>query len=138
LHLTLAVIPAIMAATAVALGLFGTSTWITAGLLAVWGLVGTAAPVAWSTWLTRTLPNDAEAGGGLMVATIQLAITAGAAFGGVVFDASGAVADFLSSAAVLALAALVAFVGSRRRTCASKKRAPRQVHSVRTTRENHC
>jgi predicted MFS family arabinose efflux permease len=117
LHLTLAVIPAIMAGIAVALALLGTSTWITAALLAVWGLVGTAAPVAWSTWLTRTLPNDAEAGGGLMVATIQLAITAGATVGGLVFDASGAVADFLSSAAVLALAALVAFVGSRAQPC---------------------
>jgi predicted MFS family arabinose efflux permease len=102
-----------MAGVAVALGLLGTSTWITAVLLAVWGLVGTAAPVAWSTWLTRTLPDDAEAGGGLMVATIQLAITAGAAFGGLVFDAGGAVADFLSSGAVLALAAVAAFAGSR-------------------------
>ncbi len=113
LHLTLAVIPAIMAVIAIALGLFGTSTWITAGLLAIWGLVGTAAPVAWSTWLTRTLPRDAEAGGGLMVATIQLAITAGATLGGVVFDTRGAVADFLGSAAILALAALAAFVASR-------------------------
>lgn len=113
LHLTLAVIPAIMAGLAVALALFGTSTWITAALLAAWGLVSTAAPVAWSTWLTRTLPNDAEAGGGLMVAVIQLAITIGATVGGMVFDGAGAVADFLGSAVVLALAALVAFIGSR-------------------------
>jgi hypothetical protein len=27
-------------------------------------LIGTAAPVAWWTWLSRTLPHDAEAGGG--------------------------------------------------------------------------
>lgn len=113
LHLTLAVIPAIMATIAVALGLFGASTWITAALLGVWGLVGTAAPVAWSTWLTRTLPNDAEAGGGLMVAAIQLAITAGATAGGVVFDLGGPVVEFLGSAAVLALAAVVGFAASR-------------------------
>jgi predicted MFS family arabinose efflux permease len=113
LHLTLVAIPAIMAGIAVALALFGTSTWMTAALLAGWGMVGTAAPVAWWTWLTRTVPNDAEAGGGLMVAIVQLAITAGATVGGLVFDASGARADFLSSAAVLALAALVAFVASR-------------------------
>lgn len=120
LHLTLAVIPAVMAGLAAALALFGASTWITAALLAAWGLVSTAAPVAWSTWLTRTLPNDAEAGGGLMVAVIQLAITVGATVGGMVFDGAGAVADFLGSAAVLALAALVAFIGSRAQRPAAK------------------
>ena len=113
LHLTLAAIPAILACLAVALALFGTSLWITAVLLAVWGLVATAAPVAWWSWLTQTMPNDAEAGGGVMVATIQLAITAGATVGGMVFDSRGAVTDFLISAAVLALAAVVALVASR-------------------------
>jgi predicted MFS family arabinose efflux permease len=113
LPLTLAAVPLIMAGVALALALFGTSTWITAVLLALWGLVGTPAPVAWGTWLTRTLPDDAEAGGGLMVAVIQFAITLGATMGGVVFDASGPVVDFASSAVILALAALVAFIGSR-------------------------
>ena len=32
-----------------------------------WGPVGTPAPVGWGTWLSRTLPADADAGGGLMV-----------------------------------------------------------------------
>ena len=87
----LAVIPAIMAGLAIALGLLGKSVWMTGALLAIWGLVGTAAPVAWWTWLTRTAPNDAEAGGGLTVAIIQLAITAGATVGGFVFDAQAKV-----------------------------------------------
>ena len=113
LHLVLALIPGIMAGTAVLLAVFGTSTWVVAGLLAVWGLVGTAAPVAWWTWLTRTLPEDAEAGGGLIVAVVQLGITAGATLGGLVFDAGGPRADVLSSAAVLGVAAAVAFGGSR-------------------------
>ena len=77
-------------------------------LLAGWGLIGTAAPVAWWTWLSRVLPDDAEAGGGLMVAVIQLAITLGATAGGVVYDASGYRSTFALSAAVLALSALVA------------------------------
>jgi predicted MFS family arabinose efflux permease len=115
LHLVLAAIPAIMAGIAVGLGLFGASTGVTAALLAGWGLVGTAAPVAWWTWLARSLPEDAEAGGGLMVAIIQLAITLGATLGGLVFDAGGAVPDVLGSAAILALAALVAFAGARPR-----------------------
>ncbi|WP_207485644.1 hypothetical protein [Arenibaculum pallidiluteum] len=30
------------------------------------GLIGTAVPVAWWTWLAKVLPDDAEAGGGLV------------------------------------------------------------------------
>lgn len=79
--------------------------------LAGWGFLGTAAPVGWGTWLSRTLADDAEAGGGLQVAIIQLAITAGASLGGLFFDAFGWRSTFLMSvlmlcgSAVLALAA---------------------------------
>ncbi|MDB5903111.1 MAG: putative transporter, rane protein [Betaproteobacteria bacterium] len=113
LQSTLVVIPVVMAVVAVALAVFGNSVGVTGGLLAIWGLVSTAAPVAWSTWLTRTLPEDAEAGGGLMVAIIQLAITAGATVGGLIYDASGPVFEFGTSAAVLGLAAVLAFISSR-------------------------
>lgn len=37
-------------------------------------MLATAAPTGWWTWIARTLPDNAEAGGGLMVAVIQLAI----------------------------------------------------------------
>jgi predicted MFS family arabinose efflux permease len=114
LPLTLVAVPLVMAAVALALALWGTSTWAVAGLLALWGLVGTGGPVAWGTWLTRTLPEDAEAGGGLQVAVIQLAITLGALSGGLVFDAAGPVADFTGSAVLLALGAVVALLSSRR------------------------
>lgn len=91
----------------IGLGRDGLATGI---LLALWGLVGTAAPVAWWTWLSRTLPDDAEAGGGLMVAAIQLAITLGAAAGGLLFDAGGYRATFGASALILLTAAAVASV----------------------------
>jgi predicted MFS family arabinose efflux permease len=48
-----------------------------------------------------------------MVAVVQLAITAGAAGGGLLFDASGYQATFSVSAAILAASAAVAFLGSR-------------------------
>lgn len=62
-----------MAAIAVALTVFGASPIVVGVLLAGWGLIGTAAPVGWWTWLSKVLSDDAEAGGGLMVAVIQLA-----------------------------------------------------------------
>jgi predicted MFS family arabinose efflux permease len=95
LKAVLSVAPLLMAAIALALIVAGPNMWATAALLAAWGLVGTALPVAWWTWLGRTLPNDADAGGGLMVAVIQLAITAGATAGGLLFDFGGHAATFL-------------------------------------------
>ena len=109
LHATLVVIPTVMALIAVALVIFGSSAGITTVLLAGWGLIATAAPVGWWTWLARTLPQDAEAGGGLMVAVVQLAITLGATFGGLLFDASGYQATFAASACLLVIAAGLAF-----------------------------
>lgn len=109
LYRTLIAIPLLLAVIALALVGFGSSTLATTVLLGFWGLVATAAPVGWWTWLARTLPDDAEAGGGLMVAIIQLAIAAGATAGGLVFDLSGYRATFESSAALLVLAAALAF-----------------------------
>ena len=82
-----AVIPIIMAVIALALIAFGALPGVVALLLIAWGFFGTAAPVGWGTWLSRTLPDEAEVGGGLQVAVIQLAITLGAAIGGILFDA---------------------------------------------------
>ncbi|HEY1148537.1 MAG TPA: MFS transporter, partial [Pseudoduganella sp.] len=109
----LAAVPLLMSAIAVALIIFGASAAAITLLLGVWGLVGTAAPVAWWTWLARTLPHDAEAGGGLMVAVVQLAIASGATVGGIMFDSLGYRATFGGSAAVLALAALAAVLAGR-------------------------
>jgi predicted MFS family arabinose efflux permease len=106
-------IPLAMAVIAVALIAFGNWLAGTAFLLGAWGLLGTPAPVAWNTWLTRTLPEDAEAGGGLMVAAIQLAITLGATIGGFLFDMSGYQSTFGASAAILVVAGLMAFVTKR-------------------------
>jgi predicted MFS family arabinose efflux permease len=113
LYRTLIVIPLLMAAIALALVGFGASATITIILLGLWGLVATAAPVGWWTWLARTLPDDAEAGGGLMVAIIQLAIAAGATVGGILFDLSGYQATFEASAVVLGGAAVLGILAAR-------------------------
>lgn len=113
LYSLLIVMPLAMAAIAVALTVFGGSPLAVGVLLAGWGLIGTAAPVGWWTWLSRVLPDDAEAGGGLMVAVIQLAITLGATVGGVLYDLSGYRSTFAVSAAVLCASALLAWLGWR-------------------------
>lgn len=113
LYRTLIIIPVLLAVVAVALVSFGGSVVVTAILLGIWGLIATAAPVGWWTWLARTLPQDAEAGGGLMVAVVQLAITGGAMVGGVLFDRNGYQATFATSAALLTFAAVLAILAAR-------------------------
>lgn len=104
---TLVTIPILMALIAVALTLFGSKVAAVAALLGIWGMVATAAPVGWWSWLAITLPRDAEAGGGLMVAVVQLAIALGSTLGGLLFDSSGYHSTFIVSAAVLLLAAFL-------------------------------
>ena len=79
-------------------------------LMTLWGFLGTSAPVAWWTWLSKTLPHEAEAGGGLMVAIVQLAITLGASIGGMFFDIYGYEITFVFSAIILAIATIMASI----------------------------
>lgn len=78
-------------------------------LLFLWGLFTTPIPVAWGTWMTRVVPAELEAAGGLQVALIHFAITAGASAGGLLFDHVGFWNAFLLGALLLAGSTLLAF-----------------------------
>jgi predicted MFS family arabinose efflux permease len=100
-------ISVLMAVLALMLIPLGGLLWPVAGLLALWGLVATAAPVGWWSWIAQVVPAEAEAGGGLMVAVIQLAIALGSTVGGVLFDHHGYQSTFMASAAVLLFGAFL-------------------------------
>lgn len=110
---TLVAIPLLMAVIALMLIAFGGRAAAVTALFGAWGLVATAAPVGWFSWLAKTLPNDAEAGGGLMVAVIQISIAVGSTVGGLLFDRSGYQSTFVASAVVLLAAALLALLTAR-------------------------
>ncbi|MBO1269000.1 MFS transporter [Arthrobacter cavernae] len=110
LYRTLTVIPALMALIAAALVPFGGWFAAVVVLLGLWGLMSTAAPVGWWSWVAKAMPHNAEAGGGLMVAVIQTSIAFGSTLGGLLFDSTGYRGTFLGGAAVLILASLLAFV----------------------------
>ncbi|KAB2523681.1 MFS transporter, partial [Enterobacter hormaechei] len=114
-YLTLMAIPLLMTLIAGVLMLTGDSLWIVALLLGFWGMLATAAPTGWWTWIARTLPEDAEAGGGLMVAVIQLSIALGSTAGGVVFDTFGWQSTFALSSILLLSAGVLTFTTSRHR-----------------------
>ncbi len=82
-------------------------------LLLLWGLCATPIPVAWGTWMTRAVPNELEAAGGLQVALIQFAITAGASAGGLLFDHVGWWSAFLLGALLLVASGLFAIAASQ-------------------------
>lgn len=113
LFIWLVLIPLAMALIGGLLIVEGGSLWGTGLLLALWGLIATPAPVAWGLWLSRALPEEAETGGGLMVAVIQMAITLGASVGGELFDAVGWWSPFAFGVVVLLCSALFALLAAR-------------------------
>lgn len=115
LHRTLIAMPLAMGLMGVGLVAMGPAPMVDAVLVALWGMAFGAVPVGWSTWLTRTLPDEAESGGGLLVASIQLAITIGAAAGGVIFNITGAKGVFMGSAVALLIATLTVYAALRSR-----------------------
>lgn len=84
---------------------------VTGLLVSLWGFAFGLVPVGWSTWLATTVTDEAESAGGLMVASIQLAISAGAAGGGAVFDLNGASGVFTASGVLLLAAMVMVFAG---------------------------
>ncbi|TKT69653.1 MFS transporter [Aquamicrobium sp. LC103] len=115
LRLTLLSMPLLMGVLGIALVSLGNTPVTDAVMVALWGLAFGAVPVAWSTWLTRTVPDQAESAGGLIVAAIQLAIAIGAAAGGAIFDISGASGVFGSAGLLLLLATVIILLGVRPR-----------------------
>lgn len=106
--------PLLMGLLGAGLVLSGAMMLPATAMVAVWGFAFGIVPVAWSTWLTRTTPDQAETAGGLLVAGINLAIATGAAAGGAIFDASGATSVFMASSITLFAAALLILLAIRR------------------------
>lgn len=121
LRLTLALVPLAMSVLALMMVTFGHIALLDGLLVAMWGFAFGLVPVGWSTWLATTVPDEAESTGGLLVASIQLAIGAGAAGGGAVFDLNGASGVFTGSGLLLLTAMIIVFAGVRVKSPASEE-----------------
>lgn len=99
-------VPFALAATAVLL-LLREGSMSGAVLAVAWGFVFGFIPVGWSTWIARTLADQAELAGGVSVAAIQFAIGLAAAVGGMIFDGSGINGIVMAAVALLLAAALL-------------------------------
>jgi predicted MFS family arabinose efflux permease len=119
LRLTLMTMPLLMGVLGLCLIVLGHAPTAVSVLVALWGMAFGAVPVAWSTWLTRTVPDQAESAGGLLVAAVQFAIAIGASVGGIVFELSGVTGVFAASSAALLLTALIVLTSIRPRSVAA-------------------
>ncbi|WP_421721729.1 MFS transporter [Achromobacter xylosoxidans] len=104
---TLVLMPALVGAAALALALLPASVTGQALLVALWGMAFGGVPVAWSNWVASAVPDQAESAGGMVVASVQSSIAAGAAAGGVMFSANGIVGVFVAAGILMLLAALL-------------------------------
>lgn len=105
LRLTLVLMPTLVGIAGLGLVFLPVSGFGLALLVAFWGLAFGGVPVAWSTWVACSVPDQAESAGGMVVASVQGAIAAGAATGGIMFGLSGIVGVFVSGSVVMLLAA---------------------------------
>ncbi|MBC1186458.1 purine ribonucleoside efflux pump NepI [Kluyvera sichuanensis] len=105
--LALAGAPLILAISALVLTLWGSEKAVAAGIAIIWGLAFALVPVGWSTWITRSLADQAEKAGSIQVAVIQLANTCGAAIGGLALDRLGLTSPLMLSGALMLLTALL-------------------------------
>ncbi|MCX5577660.1 MFS transporter [Kaistia terrae] len=119
---TLVLMPALVGIAGLALVFLPASGLGLALLVAFWGLAFGGVPVAWSTWVARLVPDQAESAGGMVVASVQGAIAAGAASGGLMFGLSGIVGVFVGGSIVMLLATL--FIASYVRTGAQVEVKP--------------
>ncbi|WP_432699471.1 purine ribonucleoside efflux pump NepI [Kluyvera cryocrescens] len=108
--LALAGAPFVLALSALVLVLWGSDKVVAAGIAIVWGLAFALVPVGWSTWITRSLADQAEKAGSIQVAVIQLANTCGAAVGGFALDRLGLVSPLILSGTLMLLTALLVTV----------------------------
>jgi predicted MFS family arabinose efflux permease len=91
----------------------GHVVWAVGLAMVAWGTLNSAVPVSWFNWLAQSVQDEPEAGGGLMVAAIQLAIMLGAALGGILLDHFSVAATFIGGTALLLLASLAVGGGKR-------------------------
>ena len=114
IYRTLSIAPLLMGIIVAGLVVSGQFTMVASILIGLWGMVFGVVQVGWIAWLTRTVPDELESGGGIQVAVIQLGITAGAAIGGFVFDLTNTKGVFISSCIFTLIAALVAMLAFRK------------------------
>ncbi|HHS2562184.1 TPA: MFS transporter [Yersinia enterocolitica] len=107
LRLTLILMPALVGLAALGMILLPLEEKGLMLFVALWGMAFGGVPVAWSNWVARSVPDQAETAGGMVVAAVQSSIAAGAALGGLLFSISGVTGVFITAGCIMLFATLI-------------------------------
>ncbi|WP_308465696.1 MFS transporter [Rathayibacter soli] len=95
LRLALVGLPLLLGAAVITFALLPSVVPIAFAAAVVWGFAFGGIPTTMQTWAARVEPDRMEAAGGLVVSGFQLAITLGAAIGGLLVDGAGVTDTFI-------------------------------------------
>jgi DHA1 family purine ribonucleoside efflux pump-like MFS transporter len=98
----------------VVFALLGSSLPLAFVTVFVWGVGFGAVPTMVQTWMAHVAPERLESAGGLVVAAFQIAITIGAAVGGLLIDSVGVQSAFLGGGIAAVIGAGVLSSARRR------------------------
>lgn len=97
------------------------SLLIASALVVLWGLAFGALPICLNIWIYQAAPGSFEGGSALLVCVFQLALAAGAFFGGVLADTQGTSAPFILGGVLALLAGLSIFISQPRLTSVTQQ-----------------
>ncbi|WP_127792036.1 MFS transporter [Agromyces sp. LHK192] len=106
--------PTLIGAATVLFAISGQHLAVAAVSVVVWGVGFGAVPTMVQTWIARVAPDRLESAGGLVVMAFQIAITVGAAVGGLLVDAVGIQAVLLAGGVAAVAGGLVLTAASPR------------------------
>jgi predicted MFS family arabinose efflux permease len=99
--------PVAIGAATVVFALAGSGLALALLTVFVWGLGFGAVPTMVQTWIAHVVPERLESAGGLVVAAFQVAITIGAAVGGLLVDSAGVQVALIGGGVAAVLGAVV-------------------------------
>jgi predicted MFS family arabinose efflux permease len=108
-----------IAATTITLAVAGGLASVAFAATALWGFAFGALPVSVQSFVTQAASDEAESAGALMLTTFQVAISSGAAIGGLIVEAQGLAGVFGFAAIAALCGALVIGLLSRRTIAAA-------------------
>ncbi|MDY0885192.1 MFS transporter [Dongia soli] len=83
-------------------------------LVGLWGFAFGAIPVAITNWMFKAVPDNPEAGQGLLVSVVQVALSSGALVGGLLVDHAGIVNAMTAAGSLVLVGGLITALFARR------------------------
>lgn len=125
---TMTVIPLAMALFTIGLIFVGGNFVLAVLFITLWGFAFGSIQVGWPTWVTKAAGDEAESAGSLSVAFTQIAITAGAGIGGLIYDSKGIGLTYGLGSVAWIFAAVAAYFALRDISAVANSKDSPKIH----------